>query len=113
MFCSISSSMAFCCGEDIAKTLRETIQYRVGNEMVIPDHEVLTYRLCMCLQVRGLPTVTSSWSASEERHLDFQGDCGTLETTCSKGSHCCSSAMLEMGPGHFGGKKSEIQAFPI
>lgn len=74
MFCSISSSMAFCCSEDIAKTFRETIQDRVGKETVVPDHEVLTYGLCMCLQGRGLPTVMSSWLASEEKHQDFQGD---------------------------------------
>lgn len=63
MFCSISSSMAFCCSEDIAKTLRETTQDRVGKETVVPDLEVLTYGLCMCLQGRGLPTATSSWSS--------------------------------------------------
>lgn len=111
MFCSISSSMSFCCGEDIAKALRERIQDRMGKETVVPDHEVLTYGLCMCLQGRGLPTVTSSWSASEERHQDFQGDCGTLETTCSKGNHCCSTAMLEMAPGHFGGRNQKSWLF--
>lgn len=52
MFCGISSSVAFCCSEDIAKTLRETIQGRVGKETVVPDHEVLTYGLCMCILPR-------------------------------------------------------------
>lgn len=48
------------------------------------------------------------------KHQEFLGCCGTLETTGpSKDNHFCSIAMLEMGPGHFGGRNKKIHAFTI